>query len=239
MTWIKLDDTIGEHPRFADLSPQAFTLWVLGLCYSSRNRTDGVIPDAIIPRLSNVRNPRRYADELVAAGLWQRDDTDPTSTVIRNYLEHQRSREQIERETLSGRERKRRSRDRNSRRAADPVDVSRRDSGVTVPDGHAPVTPTETETETETEFYLRDVSQTEPLPAADRDTPRRRRIIAQVRGELARHPDHDRGAILADALTRIDDTLAEYPDAPDAVVVHALAHRDGRTLRHYRTRAAT
>jgi hypothetical protein len=232
VTWIKVDDGITEHPKFAALTSDAWALWLHGTTYASRNRTDGLIPAAMLGRLSNVKNPTRVAAELVAAGLWHEVDA---GFEIHDYLEHQRSREQIDADRAAADERQRRSRAR--RKAAStgdghaPVtDLSRRDTG----DRHAPVTPPETETETETETEPAKSVLGETLRVPEPDTNRRRRILAHARGEARRRWPKEADERLAQAVPRLDRILVDYPAAPDAVVVEYLVTGDGRNLTLYR-----
>ena len=109
MTWVKLDDSVTEHPKCVGLSPAAWTLWLHGLTYCSRNLTDGQIPAAMLPRLSGVPNPAKAADELVAAGLWHDVDR---GWEVHDYLEHQRSASDVDGDRAAARKRKQRSRDR-------------------------------------------------------------------------------------------------------------------------------
>lgn len=72
MTWVRLDDEFGEHPKIAALSDSALALFVTGLAYCNRNLTDGFIPHPV------GHGQLRYCDgntappiaELEAAGLW-------------------------------------------------------------------------------------------------------------------------------------------------------------------------
>jgi hypothetical protein len=73
-TWLKIDDTMVENPKFVDLSPFAWTLWIHGVSYCSRNLTDGRIPQAMLPRLTSITDPSRAAAELVDAELWHAID---------------------------------------------------------------------------------------------------------------------------------------------------------------------
>ena len=47
MTWVKLDDAIGEHPKIAQIDDHALALFITGLAYCNRNLTDGFIPSAV------------------------------------------------------------------------------------------------------------------------------------------------------------------------------------------------
>jgi hypothetical protein len=141
-TWIKLLDTFPEHPDVLDLTDAAFRAYVEALCYCSRNLTDGDMTAAAVLRRLGVRP--KVAAELVAAGLWEQT---PTGFAVVNYLKHQRTREQIERERASNRLRLQRH-----RAAADPslppspMPLSRRDMTVTNANVIAPETETEADT---------------------------------------------------------------------------------------------
>lgn len=234
MTWIKVDDGITEHPKFAALTSDAWTLWLHGTTYASRNRTDGVIPAAMLPRLSGVKAPQKVAAELVAAGLWHHVDA---GFEIHDYLEHQRSREQIDADRAAAEERQRRSRARRKQAAtpdghAPVTDLSRRDTLDRHAVSHAPVTAQETETETETDTAKSIRGETPRVP--EPDTNRRRRILAHARGEARRRWPKEADERLAQAVPRLERVLDDYPAAPDAVVVEYLVTGDGRNLTLYR-----
>lgn len=102
MTWVKIDDQLTEHPKCIGLSPQAWTLWLHGLTYSSRNLTDGMVPKAFVPRLSSVPRPSSACSELVLAGLWVEEDD---HYLIHDYTDHQRSAAQVKAEREATRRR--------------------------------------------------------------------------------------------------------------------------------------
>lgn len=107
MTWVKIDDTVTEHPKCVELSPSAWTLWLHGLAYCSRNLTDGHIPAAMLPRLSGLSSPKKAAGELCEAGLWHKNGE---GWEIHDYADHQRTRADIEAERQAARERRARNR---------------------------------------------------------------------------------------------------------------------------------
>lgn len=109
MTWVKLDDGFADHPKIAPLSNEAFRVFVHGLCYSARHLTDGRIPQAVAKAIS----PRRALDELVEAGLWNRNGT---GFVIHDYLDFQPSSEQIRAKRAADSERKKSGYDKDSKR---------------------------------------------------------------------------------------------------------------------------
>lgn len=98
MTWIKLEDSVADHPKIAGLSDRAFRWWIRSLCYCSRFLTDGVIPGVFLVGVKpNIRA------ELIAAKLWIERDS---RLEIHDYLQHQTSRAQVEAERLRNRNRR-------------------------------------------------------------------------------------------------------------------------------------
>lgn len=89
MAWVRLDDRFPEHPKVTRLSDAAFRLHVSAICYSNRQETDGVIPEAQAALLVRTRKLRALINELVASGLWE---VDHLGWRIHDYLEYQPSR---------------------------------------------------------------------------------------------------------------------------------------------------
>lgn len=99
MTWIKLDDRAPRHPKLASLTDRAFRWWILGLCYASEFLTNGVLHPVFWKR-----TPTAARKELSSGKLWDWDDP---NFVIHDYLEHQTSRESVEKERERNRNRRR------------------------------------------------------------------------------------------------------------------------------------
>jgi hypothetical protein len=99
LTWIRLDDQFPDHPKVVLAGPQAAWLYVAGLCYCSRHLTDGVIPKALVPRLTDFRGSA--AKKLVEAGLW---DDEGDVYRVHDYLLHQESRSEVEAKRQARRE---------------------------------------------------------------------------------------------------------------------------------------
>ena len=133
MTWFKIDDGITEHPKTRGLTFPEFGLFIESLAYCSRNLTDGQFPRSEVKlwlaRRGGTRVSRQV-DGILKAGCWREVDSETLEVV--DYLQHQRSRSDVEKERSAAAERQRKSRQRH---------------GVT----HGEVTRLETETETETE----------------------------------------------------------------------------------------
>lgn len=232
MTWIKLDDQVTEHPKTAGLSCEAWTLWIHGLTYCSRNLTDGEIPKAFLPRLSPVRRVKKATQELVDAGLW----VDEGARIqVHNYVKWQRSKSQIESDKESSHARQKASRER--RKASNGADSADR-VAVDVAARHEPssrscrgdVTPPDTDTDTDSGYTL----QRDSGEGGERLAGKARAIVAQVRTRSAQTATAgDVDVIVAKAAARVGQLLQDHPDAPDQVVVaHLLG--EGNNLRHYR-----
>ncbi len=73
MPWLKIDDGFAENHKIAALSHPAFRLHVSAMCYSARTSSDGYVAAQairIIAATADIRQPKRYVDELVGARLW-------------------------------------------------------------------------------------------------------------------------------------------------------------------------
>lgn len=145
MTWIKLDDGFTEHPKILNAGRDAGWLYLAGLCYASRQLTDGVIPCQVLGRLTDLPKPERHAATLVACGLWEVVDG---GWKIRSYEDHQRTKAEVDAQRDQARNRKRRQR---AKTPDNVTQVSRRDTDDGHATCHADVTPPESETESETE----------------------------------------------------------------------------------------
>lgn len=73
MTWANVDDLFPEHPKVLAAGGDAAWLYVCGLCFVNRNLTEGRIPKAVVPRLSDRKSPTKLARRLVDVGLWHED----------------------------------------------------------------------------------------------------------------------------------------------------------------------
>lgn len=89
-TYIRVHDGVPDHPKVEPLSDKAFRLLIETWCWSSRHLTDGRVPRAIWTR----RGTPAARKELVTAGLAV--DLGADGVQMHDYLEHQRSRSQVE-----------------------------------------------------------------------------------------------------------------------------------------------
>jgi len=88
MSWVKLDDGFYDHEKFDGLDLAAIGLWTVGLAYANRNLTDGLVRAGFIGR----RASRKQIQALCDVGLWVECDG---GWLIHDYLDHQRSADQI------------------------------------------------------------------------------------------------------------------------------------------------
>ena len=107
MGWVRVSDDFYDHERFADVGPLGIAVWIVGLAYCNRNLTDGRIPKRAALRLMHIEGLGVYEGsyagrdagvndgiaELTDAGLWAEDGRD---YVIRDYLDYQPSRDEVE-----------------------------------------------------------------------------------------------------------------------------------------------
>jgi hypothetical protein len=104
LSWIKLPDTIIDDPDLLDLSSHAFRIYICMTSWSGKHLTDGVVPVgmirhvcAMIPRTSRPR----AVQELIDSGLF----IDHGDTLeIRGYLEHQRSKAEVDKDRETNRQ---------------------------------------------------------------------------------------------------------------------------------------
>jgi hypothetical protein len=120
MTWVQIDDAMAEHPKVLQLGDRAFRVHIEALCYSNRNLTDGFVPKVI-----GHSRGKRYATELVTAGIW---DTATGGYLIHDYHDYQPSAAQVEARRAANTDRVRRHR--QARGRVDRAQVWERDQGV-------------------------------------------------------------------------------------------------------------
>jgi hypothetical protein len=69
MTWVRIDDNAPHHAKLLKAGSQASWLWVCGLAYCQRMKTDGVIPTEALPVLG-APEWAETAPVLCQVGLW-------------------------------------------------------------------------------------------------------------------------------------------------------------------------
>lgn len=155
MGWIKLDDGFFRNQKAVAAGLHGRALYMAGLCWISANGTDGRIPKHLVQLLTAEAGAKAGTDKvLVSVGLW---DVDGDHFVVKDYLEWQRSREQIDAERDRWRKAKVRA------RTKDVHEMSTEDNAGSPPRSPANVTRTETEAETETDTYSSNQQQLKPF----------------------------------------------------------------------------
>ncbi|MGH3094586.1 MAG: hypothetical protein ACRDMV_01130 [Streptosporangiales bacterium] len=123
MSWVRIDDSFYDHPKFAMLNALGITAWLTGLAYCNRNLTNGFVPAGAARRLFDCEGlgvytgtftgedaePIHGVEQLVEVGLWHEVNG---GYQVHDYLEYQPSREQVlaEREKTAERVRRHRGR---------------------------------------------------------------------------------------------------------------------------------
>lgn len=96
MTWSKLEDGIGSHPKILRVGTAGLALYTVGLAYCGKHLTDGFIPEAAVPTLwdfADVKTTaRRVAARLVEAGLWE---PAPGGYRVHDFLAYNLSRAEV------------------------------------------------------------------------------------------------------------------------------------------------
>lgn len=98
-TYVRLNDGLPDNPKILDVGDLAGWLYVCGLCYCSRQLTDGVIPVAMVGRLTGLANYEAIASDLLEANLWHAPGHEckrcpqplAGTYIVHDYLDHQRS----------------------------------------------------------------------------------------------------------------------------------------------------
>lgn len=70
MSWVKLDDSVFDDPRFGSVSPRARLMHLEALAYSMRVDGTGRVTRGGLRRATDAADPEELAAELVEAGLW-------------------------------------------------------------------------------------------------------------------------------------------------------------------------
>ncbi len=96
MAWVKLDDQFFSHPKVQRAGRDARDLYLAGLTYCARGRTDGAIPQEalrLLAAMADIDGWQTAAAKLVEVGLWE-----PTQGgyMVHDYLDYNPTRERIE-----------------------------------------------------------------------------------------------------------------------------------------------
>lgn len=92
MAWAALDDGFCDHPKVVAIGNEAAGLYARLISYCAKQLTDGVVP-LEIARSFGGRNTRQLVAKLTANGLANEYET---VLVLRDYLDYNKSRSEVE-----------------------------------------------------------------------------------------------------------------------------------------------
>ncbi|MBB5748559.1 hypothetical protein [Micrococcus sp. TA1] len=104
MPWFRVDDNFYDHPKVDDLSLEAVGLWTLCGTYCAKQLTDGFVPAR---RAMKMGGTESAIAELIKSGLWL--DVEG-GYQFHDWDAYQPTREKVERDRESARERQARKR---------------------------------------------------------------------------------------------------------------------------------
>lgn len=139
MAWVYLDDKFPEHEKILEAGGDAGWLFVCALAYCRRNKTAGVVPKKVVPRLSDRRKPLDLAGKLVDVHLFE-DRGDHFR--IHDYDEWNRSAEEEERKRSERAARAARARWDAAKSNGTHAPSNARASAEAMPDPCLPLAPT-------------------------------------------------------------------------------------------------
>lgn len=249
MTWFRVDDTFGTHPKVLGIPrarrTAAVGLWMLAGSWCARNLTDGAIPAYMIEELGGQDDEVK---DLLSSGLWEEI---PEGFRFHDYLIYNQSRAKVlaDREAAAERQRQARERAAEKRRAAQTGSQreSRRDNA---PNGSKRRTEPEQGSNPGTELPLGDMSQrdsrvtgalrhTQPereshLPDPTRPDPKERKprrgsaaTKATPEGRIADAVyDHLNGMVTWVAVHQVAKRAMRVAGATEDRIVHAMCDLD-------------
>jgi hypothetical protein len=100
VTWFRVDDSFGDHPKVLRAGNAAVGLWVRCATWSSRHLTDGRIPREVVEKYGT----RPEIERVSRVGLWVDCDDE---FVIPDWVEFNPSRIEVEERRKRDRDRKR------------------------------------------------------------------------------------------------------------------------------------
>lgn len=127
MPWVSHDDRFSQGRKVFGLGDRAYRLHFCGLEHCSCNLTDGGINRAELPvvaAVARIASPSKFVAELVASGLWIETEE---GWVINDYLDYNRSAEEIKEDRAANAKRQRDLRERR-RKARSEIDNSLEDA---------------------------------------------------------------------------------------------------------------
>ena len=88
MSWVKLDDSLADHPKIVSVSVPARWAYVEALCYAAQYLTDGHVSDGKLKTMVSAK----IMNELVCANLWHKV---ANGINIHDYLDYNPSADEV------------------------------------------------------------------------------------------------------------------------------------------------
>lgn len=132
--WVRLDDSAPHHPKLVRAGSDAFTLWVSGIAYCNRLKTDGVIEKPMVALLTPMLQGARLRKAVEAlcsnGGASGRHSwiDDGEHYIVHDIARYQPSKLAIEAENAAARERMQKARE-AKRKTSEPQSVPANGSG--------------------------------------------------------------------------------------------------------------
>lgn len=132
MSWFRVDNLLLTSPKLAHNSSATKLAYIASLAYCSAHLTDGFIPASAVSEICRAASTtKRVVKPLVESELWLEQGKDYR---IKDYLEYQRSRAEVEAEREKWRRLK--AKQRSSKAEMSTVDSSKMSTGESTPTRH-------------------------------------------------------------------------------------------------------
>lgn len=120
MGWLRLDDRYDEHPKVIAAGSEAgLIVNVRAMLYCARNETDGILLQAIVPRITSDFSPNKAKQQvkrLLEVGLWERVEG---GYLVHDFLDYNPSKADRDADRAKARERMANARGNKGRSSSD------------------------------------------------------------------------------------------------------------------------
>jgi hypothetical protein len=107
VSFLRIDDNVPHHRKILQAGPHASWLWLCGIAYCQRMKSDGFIPIEAMPMIG-VANWKKYAGICITSGLMHKVEG---GYEIHDYLDHNASADEREERAQDNKDRQRRWRE--------------------------------------------------------------------------------------------------------------------------------
>lgn len=135
MAYAKIDDGILDHPKCLMAGEDATNLFIRSIIWCNKHLTDGFVPHEACTNLTRSRNLKKQVAALLRVGLWE--EVEGGYRIV-GFLDHNDSKEEVQRKRELAAERQRRSRARRAKQTEPESASVTRDKRVTSPSVTAP-----------------------------------------------------------------------------------------------------